>query len=98
MSDVIDGFIRAATRPEGINETFNITRGEGRSIRELAEVIADRVPGTEMYAEERDVYRPNRGALDISKARALLDYDPEHALEAGIDRYLEFLKEESPAE
>lgn len=96
VTDVVNGFIRAAERPEARDETFNITRAEGRSIRELAEVIADRVPGTEMYTEERNVYRPNRGALDISKAQELLDYDPEHSLEDGIDRYLKFVREEGP--
>lgn len=96
VKDLADGFILAAQHENGLDETFNLTRGEGRSIRELAEVVAERIPGTEMYTEERDIYRPNRGALDISKARNELGYDPGYSLEDGMDEYISFVKEHGP--
>lgn len=96
VKDTARGFLLAADKEEGLNKTFNITRGEGRSIRELAEIVADHVPGTEMYSEERDVYRPNRGALDISKAKELLDYEPKYSLEDGMAEYFEFVRAEGP--
>ncbi len=96
VDDVAEGFLLAADHENGLNETFNITRGEGRSIKELAEVIGDLIPGTETYTEEQDVYRPNRGALDISKARDRLGYDPSHSLEEGMEKYLSFVREHGP--
>jgi nucleoside-diphosphate-sugar epimerase len=96
VEDTARGFLIAADKAAGLNETFNITRGEGRSIRELAEIVADNIPGTEMYSEERSVYRPNRGALDVSKARELLGYEPQYSLEEGIKKYLEFVENEGP--
>ena len=92
VKDLAKGFVLAANSDQAVNQTFNMTRGEGRKIRELAEIIADLVPGTEMYIEEVDVYRPNRGALDITKARTLLGYNPEYSLEEGMKEYLEFVK------
>lgn len=92
VEDVARGFIIAANHKNALNETYNMTRGEGRSIRELAEVISDLVPGTETYVEEKDVYRPNRGALDISKARSQIGYDPKYSLEEGMEKYYNFIK------
>lgn len=94
VKDTAEGFILATNDNNGINETFNITRGQGRMIRELAEVVRSTVGedvGT--YEYEQDVYRPNRGTLDISKAKELLGYDPEYSLEEGIRLYHEFLGE-----
>lgn len=96
VEDTARGMIQAAEHENGLNETFNVTRGEGRSIRELAEVIADLIPGTETYTEEREVYRPHRGALDITKARKKLGYEPQHSLEQGMRKYLEFVEAEGP--
>lgn len=91
VKDVARGFIRAATHDNARNETFNMTRGEGRSIRELANVVVDLVPGTETYEYEKDVYRPNRGALNVSKAQNLIDYTPEYSLEEGMKEYHDFV-------
>ena len=38
-----------------------------------------------------DDFRPKRGALDVSKARSLLGYEPQYSLEAGVQEYVEFL-------
>jgi len=92
VEDVASGFILATEHENGENETFNMTRGKGRSIRELAEVVADIVPETEMYSEERPVYRPNRGALDITKAKKKLGYSPEYDIEEGVRKYHGFIQ------
>lgn len=96
VEDTARGILLASEHEKGSNETFNITRGEGRSIRELAEVIANLVDGTEMYSEERTVNRPNRGALDISKAREYLNYEPQYSLEDGMKEYVDFVKRHGP--
>ena len=92
VKDLAKGFVLAANSDKAINQTFNMTRGEGRQIRELADIIADLIPETEVYVEEVDVYRPNRGALDVSKAKNFIGYNPEYSLEKGMKEYLEFVK------
>ena len=54
---------------EGRNQIFNITRGEGRTLSELARIISDLVPDTQVIESKHDENRPKRGSLDISKAR-----------------------------
>lgn len=94
VKDTATGFVLAATDENGEGRTFNITRGEGRSIEELSEVIGDVVDKeVSSSPRERDVYRPNRGALDISQAQKLLGYEPEYSLEQGMKEYYEFIQE-----
>jgi len=92
VEDVAKGFVLAANSDKALYETFNITRGEGRSIKELAEVISKLVPNVKIIEKKADVYRPNRGSLNISKARKLLGYNPEYSLEEGMKKYLEFIR------
>lgn len=92
VKDIVKGFILAAEHPNAENETFNMTRGEGRSIRELAQVVQELIPGTETYVKEKDVYRPNRGALDVTKAQERLGFSPEYSLEEGMKEYYDFVQ------
>ena len=92
VEDVAHGFVLAANSANALNETFNITCGQGRTIKELGEVMKTLIPSTNLVVEQVDVYRPNRGALDISKARRLLGYEPKHSLEVGMAKYLDFVR------
>jgi len=94
VEDVADGFVRATLSEAGADEVFNITRGRGRTLRELAELIARLVPGARI--EERplpaDLRRPERDALSIARARARLGFDPKTDLEDGLPPYVEFVR------
>jgi UDP-glucose 4-epimerase len=92
VEDVANGFILASNSNNGINNTFNITRGEGRSIKELAEITASIIPHTKLIVKKTDVFRPNRGALDISKAKKLLGYNPKYSLNEGMKKYIDFVR------
>lgn len=93
VEDVANGFVLAAINNQVKNEDFNITRGEGRTLKEFAEIIKNYIPDTKIQiVPGTDEKRPKRGALDISKARKLLDYNPKYNLEEGIKKYLEFIK------
>lgn len=92
VDDTAQGFFLALTKQEGENETFNIARGEGRAIREYAEIVKQYFPDAELKYEEADMARPERGALDIAKARAKLGFAPKYSLEDGIKKYIEDFK------
>lgn len=92
VDDVAQGFILAALTPEAANETFNLTRGEGRSLKEFAEIIKKLIPDVEVVIKEPDERRPSRGALNISKAKKILGYNPKYPIEEGIKAYLEYIK------
>jgi nucleoside-diphosphate-sugar epimerase len=93
VEDTAQGFALAALEDNAANETFNITRGEGRSIRELAEVVGSHVGGVETIETEARMSRPKRGALDIEKAQRLLGYEPQYSLEDGMEQYVQFVQE-----
>lgn len=89
VEDTAEGFLCAIMKPH-VDGVFNITRGEGRSLRELVEIIKVFYPEAQVEERDEEDYRPSRGALDISKARQELGYDPQYSLEEGIERYAWF--------
>ncbi len=93
VQDLVDGVLRVLTSAHAVNETFNITAGCGRSLRELAEILRRHFPDLKVRYAPRDKLTPLRGTLSIDKARALLGYQPAHALEQGMDRYVAWYRE-----
>ena len=91
--DAAQGLALAGLHPAAANETFNITRGEGRSLKELAEIVSELVPGTVTEEHPATEPRPERGALDIGRARRVLGYEPRMSLEAGMENYVGFVRE-----
>jgi len=93
VEDEADGIARAALRPEAAGQTFNIARGEARSLLDVITALMRHVPELRyQVTRSPDVNRPKRGALDISKACGLLGYKPRVGLEEGVERCLAFLK------
>jgi UDP-glucose 4-epimerase len=92
VEDTALGFALAATHENAVNETFNITRGEGRSIKELAQVIGKYTDGVKTRETEARMSRPKRGALDIQNAQTKLDYEPQYSLEEGMEKYVQFVE------
>jgi len=92
VEDVAKGIVLASFSPNALGETFNLTRGEGRKIAELADIVAQLVPNTKIEKSDIVPYRPNRGTLDISKVKSLLGYSSQFSLEQGMKKYYEFNK------
>ncbi|MBI5539243.1 MAG: NAD(P)-dependent oxidoreductase [Bacteroidia bacterium] len=93
VNDLVSGIISTIENPNALNQTFNLSYGEGNSIKELAEIIKDILPNVTINNSECRPFRPNRGALDISKAKKLLDFAPEYSLQKGMKLYIEQVKE-----
>jgi UDP-glucose 4-epimerase len=93
VEDVADGIVLASLALKGENETFNITRGEGRSLLEYVNILRHYFPKLKTEIRPMQLYRPKRGALSIQKARELLGYDPQFSLEKGIEQYVQFMQE-----
>jgi nucleoside-diphosphate-sugar epimerase len=95
VEDTVAGFHLAATHPSAANETFNITSGTARTLRDLAEIARIHFPDLRVInCETRDpVKRTLRGALDVNKARRMLGYEPRTFLDDGFARYVAFCRE-----
>lgn len=92
VEDVAQGFVLACFKDEAKNEIFNITRGEGRSMLEYAQILRKLIPSTKTEIKKSEEVRPSRGALDITKAKKMLNYNPKYSLEKGLEQYVEFIK------
>tara|TARA_Y100000768_G_scaffold63599_1_gene43725 strand:- start:27981 stop:29021 length:1041 start_codon:yes stop_codon:yes gene_type:complete len=93
IEDLIQGIILAIIRPDSINQIFNITFGAARSINQLAEIVIDNFPGIKIDYKKRDGLMPERGTLNIDKARKLLGYSPQYPVEQGFLKYINWYKD-----
>lgn len=93
IDDLVAGVRRCLEAPEARNETFNLTCGQGRAINEMAALLKAGFPGIEVRHEPRDALVPERGTLDIGKARRVLGYEPAFPIEKGYPRYIAWYRE-----
>ncbi len=84
VDDMANGIFKAATMPQGNNESFNIGSGVSSKLVDIAEFLKTLNPHVSVEVEPADPLYPKRGALNISKAKKLLGYKPEYSIEEGL--------------
>lgn len=91
--DAADGIIKASLLDVN-NTSFNITAGNATSLKTLAETIID-VTGSRSELQDVGMHKlyPLRGTLDISRAKDLLDYQPQFSLKQGLESYYEWIRQ-----
>ena len=72
-----------------INEVFNISRGKARSLMEAAVQIVEHMGKGEIHKKTHNMDYPQRGTLDVSKAKNMLGYNPTIDIEQGIKNYID---------
>ena len=92
IGDLVQGIVRIISNEKSKNNVFNLTYGEGRSLREMAEIILREFPQISIENVVRDNLVPERGTLDISKAKNLLNYEPENPLDVGYIKYIDWYR------
>jgi nucleoside-diphosphate-sugar epimerase len=93
VDDAADGIVASATLPQAANNTFNITKSHGVTLRRAAMMIVSIVGSGNVECRDRDLDFPSRGALNIDKARDLLGYNPKIDVEEGFQNYYKWLRE-----
>jgi nucleoside-diphosphate-sugar epimerase len=88
IDDLVQGLILCATKKEAINQTFNITYGSARTLNDMAKIVMEKYPKIKIIYKERDGLMPERGTLNIEKAKSLLGYKPAFPLEIGYLKYM----------
>jgi len=93
VEDTADGIIRCALEKKAANKIFNITAGSATSLGEAAEKIIQLTGSKSQIKDtgQNNLY-PERGTLDISQAKNLLNYQPQHSFDQGIKKYYEWLQ------
>ena len=92
INDLMDGVVKAIENKNSINQIFNLTHGNGRSINELINILKENFPTIKIQKKERDKLMPERGTLSIEKAKKLINYEPSWKLEKGYKEYIKWYK------
>lgn len=95
IDDLILGLKSIVLNKLAFGEVFNLTRGSAESLLTAAEFIQTNFPKIDIVFEERDALNPERGSLDISKARKMLQFTPQFNLTLGLSLYIEWYKQKS---
>ena len=93
IQDLIQGVVKSIESPNASNERFNITCGQGREIRRMAELVKENFPRIEIEYTSKDALTPDRGTLSIEKAKKLIGYQPAFPLEKGYKQYIQWYKD-----
>jgi nucleoside-diphosphate-sugar epimerase len=93
IDDLVDGIALVIQNPASINQTFNMTYGSSRSVKDLAHIVQEFFPEIEIEHEERDKLIPFRGTLNIDKAREMLGYEPKNPIDIGFPKYIQWYKQ-----
>jgi UDP-glucose 4-epimerase len=102
VSDTAAGIQLAGEHPQAVGQTLNIGSGTDVTIAELAKTVAAVTgkPNAEIVHDEPrpgDVYRL---IADVSRARALLGFEPRVSMTDGLERLLQWYRDQkkSPEE
>ena len=94
IDDLVSGIINVIENEISRNQTFNITYGEARSIGQMADIIKSYFPNVDINYLPKDKLTPDRGTLDVTKAKNIIGYSPQYPLEKGYPKYIEWYKNE----
>ena len=92
IDDLIQGVRKVIENKNSINQIFNLTYGEGRSINNMIEILKSEFPEVKINFLPKDKLTPDRGTLTVDKAVELIDYKPEFPIEKGYRKYIEWYK------
>ena len=98
VSNVVDGVLRACEAPNVAGETINVATGGRISLNELLRVMKG-IVGSAMQPLYQDARAGDvrDSQADISKARALLGYEPQVGLEEGLRHTLDWFRRDHTA-
>ena len=92
IEDLIEGISLCCQNENSKNQTFNLTYGNSRSIKNLISILKTEFPKIEVEYKNKEEFMPERGTLDILKARKLINFEPKFDLETGFKKYINWYK------
>lgn len=97
VDDCVDALVAAACEPATVGEIVNVGNDRSSTFLEVAEILREIVPGTEIvftdFSPERKAQEPGDFVSDISKIRRLTGWSPRVGLRDGLARTVEFYRE-----
>lgn len=99
VDDLVDGVLRVLDHPEHPFDAYHIASGTAPTLAEVVAAIGDLVPGADLSVGPGSIeFAPGvpawrKGALDVSRAAAVLGYRPRYDIRAGIAATLRAIRE-----
>jgi len=95
IANVVDANMRAAQTTKGVGEIINVANGRRITLNELLDTLRTITGNTDLSAryETERVGDVRHSLADITRARALLGYEPQVGLEDGLRRTIEWYKQ-----
>ncbi|MDQ2870620.1 MAG: NAD-dependent epimerase/dehydratase family protein [Acidobacteriota bacterium] len=97
VDDCVEALLKAAAEPSAVGEILNVGNDRSGTFLEVAQILQDLVPGTEIrftdFTPERRAQEPGDFVSDISKIRRMLGWSPAVDLRDGLARTVEFYRE-----
>ena len=92
IEDLINGIGLCCLNKNAVNETFNLTFGQSKKINDLAKILKQEFPNVNISYKEREKFMPERGTLNINKAKKLIGYSPKNSIGEGYIKYINWYK------
>lgn len=92
VSDAADGIANASLSDNTDNMTYNITRGQSRTLLEAAELAVQIAGQGHIQVNDRDDSFPSRGQLNITRAYNDFGFQPMVTIEEGFQQYYNWFK------
>jgi nucleoside-diphosphate-sugar epimerase len=94
IADLVAGLLAAIDKPQHRFDAYHVATGRAPSLAEIVDIIREEAPGADisvgpgLYAFADRVNAVRKGALDISRARQELGYEPRYDIRAGLRAYI----------
>ncbi len=92
IDDTVAGALLALEKPKHRYDAYNIATGVAPTLRDTADAVNRAIPGARITVGDSGPYHHGgkvlsavKGALDISRARTELGYEPRYDLQRGIE-------------
>ena len=94
VSDLVQGLIKAMENPGTVSKIINLGNPNELTIRELADIILKKVGSKSRIIHQNSRLQddPERRKPDISKAKQLLDFEPQVDLSAGLEKTIAYFR------
>jgi UDP-glucose 4-epimerase len=98
IDDFVQGALLAFEARQPQSRIFHIASGQAHTFREMAQMVAEIIPGADitvgpgLIKYSPDVLAPQKGALNVDRARKELGYQPRTMLFEGLKKYTDFLR------
>jgi len=94
IEDILDANVALLTEDAADGEALNVGSTDNIAIGTLAEEIRDQLaPDLELVYEQRHDADAEHTHADTSKAAELLNYDPDHTIREGVEKFIDWYRD-----